>query len=153
MPCSWHHESEDGLLTVWPAVYHQWASNHGLVESPGVPSVRLPPSRDALRRTAEALAEAGQADRPGAGARFSIANPPAGAVYLIDPTLRREYQALPLRATADAHAGTIEWAVDGRRLGASHADEALQWPLASGAHRISARDERGRVAEVNILVK
>jgi hypothetical protein len=29
----------------------------------------------------------------------------------------------------------------------------LQWPLASGAHRISARDQMGRLAEVNILVK
>jgi membrane carboxypeptidase/penicillin-binding protein PbpC len=85
--------------------------------------------------------------------RFSIANPPAGAIYLIDPTLRSQYQALPLRATADRRAGRIEWAIDGRRLGASQADEALRWPLISGEHRISARDELGRIAEVSILVK
>jgi membrane carboxypeptidase/penicillin-binding protein PbpC len=72
---------------------------------------------------------------------------------LIDPTLRSQYQALALRAMADSRAGTIEWAVDGSRLGAAHADEPLQWPLESGQHRISARDERGRVAEVIILVK
>jgi hypothetical protein len=29
----------------------------------------------------------------------------------------------------------------------------LQWPLAPGAHRISARDQTGRVAEVKIRVK
>jgi penicillin-binding protein 1C len=74
-------------------------------------------------------------------------------VYLIDPTLRSQYQALPLRAAADAHAGMIEWAIDGSRLGTSHADEPLQWPLAPGAHRISARDELGRVAAVDIVVK
>jgi membrane carboxypeptidase/penicillin-binding protein PbpC len=28
---SWHHESEDGLLTVWPAVYRQWAAEHGFL--------------------------------------------------------------------------------------------------------------------------
>ena len=65
-------------------------------------------------------------------------------MYLIDPTLRSQYQALPLRAAADAHAGMIEWAIDGSRFGASHADEPLQWPLAPGTHRISARDELGR---------
>ena len=39
------------------------------------------------------------------------------------------------------------------RRGASQADEALQWPLISGEHRISAHDELGRIAEVSILVK
>ena len=28
---------------------------------------------------------------------LEIVNPPAGATYLIDPTLRREFQTLPLR--------------------------------------------------------
>jgi len=43
--------------------------------------------------------------------------------------------------------------VDGRRVGAVQADRAFDWPLASGTHRISARDELGRTAEVSILVK
>jgi membrane carboxypeptidase/penicillin-binding protein PbpC len=74
-------------------------------------------------------------------------------VYLLDPTLRSQYQALALRAAADRRAGQIEWAVDGRRVGAAQADQAFDWPLASGTHRISARDELGRIAEVSILVK
>ena len=85
--------------------------------------------------------------------RFSIANPPAGAVYLIDPTLRSAYQTLSLRAMADGRAGLIEWAIDGRRVGASQADEPLQWPLVAGEHQISVRDALGRIAEVSILVK
>jgi penicillin-binding protein 1C len=138
VPCSWHHESEDGLLTVWPAVYRQWAAEHGFVT---VPSAR--PQPDPAVRSVHAQEKLS----------LAIANPPAGAVYLIDPTLRSQYQALPLRAAADARAGMIEWAIDGSRLGASHADEPLQWPLAPGAHRISARDELGRVAAVDIVVK
>jgi penicillin-binding protein 1C len=146
VPCSWHHDSEDGLLTVWPAVYRQWATEHGLTRDtrtiPAVRRVRFQPDHGEH-----------QPDHHENPAHFSIANPPAGAVYLIDPTLRSQYQALPLRAAADAHAGTIEWTVDGSRFGSSQADEPLQWPLASGSHRISARDEIGRVAEVSILVK
>ena len=166
LPCSWHHESEDGLLTVWPAVYRQWASEHGYTVRSVQLSASAEGSGEARRSALPARSrQPDPSDRTEAGqprrtqtvrqveTRFSIANPPAGAVYLIDPTLRSEYQALPLRATADARAGMIEWAVDGSRVGASHADAALQWTLASGAHRISARDERGRVAEVSILVK
>ena len=145
LPCSWHHESEDGLLTVWPAVYRQWASEHGLGE--GRANLRGARLEADLARPAEAGHQVQEK------IAFAIANPPAGAVYLIDPTLRSEYQALPLRVTADAHAGMIEWAVDGSRLGASHVNEPLSWPLAAGPHRLSARDERGRVAEVSILVK
>jgi len=148
LPCSWHHESEDGLLTVWPAVYRQWASEHQAVRS-----VRLQADHAAVRLEADHSRPANVGRHGDEKIPLTIANPPAGGVYLIDPTLRSEYQALPLRAMADAHAGMIEWAVDGSRVGASHPDEGLQWPLASGAHRISARDELGRVAEVNILVK
>ena len=33
-PCSWHHQSDDGLLVVWPPAYRQWArENRLLVES------------------------------------------------------------------------------------------------------------------------
>jgi penicillin-binding protein 1C len=153
LPCSWHHESDDGLLTLWPAVYRQWAAEHGLthdgargVNGGGLQAVLTSPTADFA-----SPAKAGRHIQN--EAHFSIANPPAGAIYLIDPTLRSQYQALPLRAAADAHAGLIEWAIDGTRFGASRADEPLQWPLAAGAHRIGARDQVGRVAEVSILEK
>jgi penicillin-binding protein 1C len=149
VPCSWHHGSDEGLLTVWPAAYRQWAAEHGLLAndlqaSPvavatSIRSVRLQPDR--ISR-----------DDHHAQSSFAIANPPAGAVYLVDPTLRSDFQTLPLRAAA-GNAGMIEWTIDGKRLGASPSDTPLQWPLVSGAHRIHARDARGRVAEVSILVK
>ena len=164
VPCSWHHESEDGLLTVWPAVYRQWAAEHGLTHDgtheerrahlqadPATPTTDLAGPANRLRQGHRGQEAGRHVDQN--EAHFSIANPPAGAVYLIDPTLRSRYQALPLRAAGDAHAGLIEWAVDGNPFGASRADEPLQWPLASGAHRISARDQVGRRAEVAILVK
>ena len=30
-PCSWHHQSDDGLLVVWPPAYRQWARENGLL--------------------------------------------------------------------------------------------------------------------------
>lgn len=84
--------------------------------------------------------------------RFAIASPPDGATYLIDPTLRREFQTLPLRAVA-AGARRIEWRVDGRIVGATGADATVEWPLAPGTHRVAAVDERGRTASATVTVR
>jgi penicillin-binding protein 1C len=85
--------------------------------------------------------------------QLSITSPPAGAVYLIDPTLRREFQTLPLRVTADRGSAAIEWAVDGASVGSARADGSVEWPLVPGDHRVTARDRVGHVAETRILVK
>ncbi|HKS25136.1 MAG TPA: penicillin-binding protein 1C [Thermoanaerobaculia bacterium] len=70
-----------------------------------------------------------------------IQNPADGATFLIDPTLRREFQALRLRASGDAR-----WSVDGKRV-------AQEWPLEPGRHIIAAVDERGRRDTVTITVR
>jgi penicillin-binding protein 1C len=138
LPCSWHHASEDGLLTIWPDQYRTWAAGRGLLERDDVVAV-------ANRAPMRAVAPNGQAAR-----RFEITMPPDGATYLIDPTLRKEFQAIPLRAVGDI--GQLEWTVDGRRLGQG-SSQAMSWPLERGAHVVRARDARGRVAESAILVK
>ena len=137
IPCSWHHETESGTIVIWPPVYRQWAQQHTLhvetVARPADPRVRV--------------------SRPPAANRFAIANPPEGAIYLIDSTLRMAYQTLALRASADRQAGEIQWSVDGRPVGRADSDKALPWPLTPGEHHISARDERGRTVQTSIFVK
>ena len=44
---------------------------------------------------------------------FQISNPPPGAIYLIDPTLRSSFQELPLRAQSP-DGGSVRWLVDGK---------------------------------------
>jgi len=139
-PCSWHHQSDDGLLVIWPPAYRQWARENGLLTE--------------HQHTAAPLARAvSLAPSPGpARGPLEIVNPPSGATYLIDPTLRREFQTLPLRVVATTPS-TIEWQVAGRVVGTSSSEAALMWPLTPGVHRITARDERGRVAESSVVVK
>jgi membrane carboxypeptidase/penicillin-binding protein PbpC len=91
----------------------------------------------------------GGAARPQA---FEIVNPPSGATYLIDPTLRREFQTLALRVVVE-RPGRIEWQIDGAHIGSASSDSPLMWPLVPGKHRITAHDARGRVAETMITVK
>ena len=79
-------------------------------------------------------------------------NPPDGAVYLIDPTLRREFQTIGLRVSAEAHA-RIEWRVDGSLVGSSEPGTAVDWPLAVGRHIVSASDGNGHRADAAFVVK
>ena len=83
---------------------------------------------------------------------LQIASPPSGATYLIDPTLRREFQALPLRATTD-RPGEITWSVDGHVLGRVSSEQALAWPLVPGTHRFVARDARGHSSQATVTVR
>jgi len=80
-----------------------------------------------------------------------VMSPPDGAVYLVDPTLRREFQTIGLRATSAST--RIEWRVDGSPVGTSEKDAALDWPLAVGRHVVTASDSRGHRADAAIVVK
>ena len=84
--------------------------------------------------------------------QLSIVSPAAGATYLIDPTLRTEFQTLSLRAVS-ATRGRIEWRVNGRAVGAADSDRKVDWPLSPGRHEIVARDEAGRTAAAHIVVR
>ncbi len=74
---------------------------------------------------------------------FRIANPPNGATYLIDPTLRSQYQTLRLRADS---ASRVQWRVNNRPVGS-------EWPLVAGEHTITAVDDSGHRDSVKIVVK
>ena len=137
LPCDWHHDSEDGIMTLWPEPYRQWASAKGLLPESDrqVASTRPVSARQQVRgREDVVLARS-----------FGILSPADGATYLIDPTLRADFQRLPLRASAAR--GQVEWQIDGRVVSGG------DWPLARGIHRISALDASGQQAESSITVK
>jgi membrane carboxypeptidase/penicillin-binding protein PbpC len=72
-------------------------------------------------------------------------------VYLYDPTLRRDFQTLALRARGAS--GRLEWFVDGTSIGESVRDEAVKWPLERGEHAIKVTDEAGKTVETKIVVR
>jgi membrane carboxypeptidase/penicillin-binding protein PbpC len=154
--CSWHHQSDEGVLTFWPAEYRQWARENGLVTA-GRSDVRIGSSEDrgvgsSESRSDSVVRTSGSSVVRDSGRGLEIVNPPAGGIYLVDPTLRREFQTLPLRAMTK-RPGLIEWLVDGRVVGTSSSDSAFQWPLAVGEHKIVARDTVGNIAESSVIVK
>jgi penicillin-binding protein 1C len=133
LPCSWHHLDDGRLITVWPAEFREWAGS----SVPGLPRVPRLPRAPAVQHADDV---------------FRIASPADGSTYLIDPTLRREFQALSLRVLASSH-GAVEWWLDGRPLARTSADPAGSWSLIPGTHTFVARDDDGRTARATIVVR
>jgi penicillin-binding protein 1C len=138
-PCSWHHLSDEGLLVVWPPEFREWARQNNLVTE--TRAVVLASMHSAAHSTSPARRDP-----------LEISSPPTGAVYFIDPTLRREFQTLPLRVVS-ARPATIEWAINGRSVGSSSSESSLMGPLVPGTHAITARDASGNVVETKIVVR
>jgi penicillin-binding protein 1C len=150
-PCDWHHAGDEGLQTIYPPQYRQWAATFAKA-TVAKASVRTT-APEAAVSAITLRAKTDTARPPAAPATaLAIASPPSGATYSIDPTLRREFQALTLRAIAPRPT-TLTWTVNGASIGTAPSDRALSWPLAAGAHAIEVRDERGAIARASIVVK
>jgi len=130
--CDWHRATTRGVVVQWPREFHDWAAANRLLNV--------------------TVASQAHSTRERETAPVRVLSPPDGAVYLIDPTLRREFQTVALRGEGEG--GTsLEWRVDDVLFGTSAGDAPLNWTLASGAHVISVRDGQGRTAFASIVVK
>jgi penicillin-binding protein 1C len=72
---------------------------------------------------------------------LAIVSPQDGDIFKIDPVLRGAYQSIRLRAEfgAGAEAATVEWWVDGRRIGEDGPPFARVWNLKPGSYTMRAR--------------
>ena len=142
--CSWHHVSEEGWMTVWPAVFRHWAKGEGLLREIGASATSVIARVNLADSTPPA-------PRPAANTTLTIVSPLAGALYFVDSTLRAEFQSLPLRARGAS--GPLEWFVDGVAMGTANADDSLRWPLARGEHVIEVRESAGATTKTPIVVR
>ena len=146
-PCSWHHEGDGAVLTIYPPEFRAWAAAQPVAyqlvsaNAPLAPRAPRAPHAPPVSRTRLAL-----------HASLAITNPPDGAIYSVDPTLRREFQALPLRVVADRPT-LVTWLVDGSEVGTTSSEKSFDWPLAVGLHEIEVRDTDGRQARTSVVVK
>jgi penicillin-binding protein 1C len=153
--CDWHRRVGNSTVVEWPAEYRSWARSEGRENRVAArTTTSFPPSdgngpSDSGGSPLRPEAVPARTDAP----LIAITNPPAGAVYLYDPTLRAEFQALPLRVTARGAVRSIRWSVDGKAIGEAPSDAPFDWPLAAGRHRIAATDPLGHRAEVEVNVR
>lgn len=80
-------------------------------------------------------------------ATLHVASPRDGVTLVIDPTVSRAQQQLPLRAKAPSHVENIRWEIDGRVVGNARKGDAVLWRLQPGKHsaRVLALDSDGAV--------
>ena len=132
--CRWHFREGGAVVTAWPPEYQSWARGRGDMSS----SSSEPAPARSLDHRSRGLA---------------IENPPDGATYWIDPTLRPEFQSLEFRALAADPRSPLSWMLDGVPLGERAAGRPLRWPLSAGLHRLVVSDRAGHKAEVKFTVK
>lgn len=156
--CTWHHASDRGVVTVFPEGYREWLGNEGMVKwgnrgmgEWGNGGTRELGKEEMGKWENETAVGRGLQARLTEVPKFAITSPPSGTTFLIDPTLRAEFQTVPLKVTGAA--GRIEWQVNGKVFGTALADQALTWPLTRGTHTFSARDVNGRLVESRVVVK
>jgi penicillin-binding protein 1C len=161
-PCAWHRASDGELVTIWPERYRGWAEANGLRSARDHQMDARLARRGSEARSVAArgpvslltAAVAGSTAEPTntrAGTGLRVAHPADGTVFLIDPTLRAEFQAVPFRATGAG--GEVSWTVNGRPVGSAGADGSVLWPLQRGSHVAVVHDARGRSATVSFVVK
>ena len=151
--CTWHHSSDRGLVTIWPDVYRDWARQNGLLAAPASSSEPPVVGRADGGADWNARARGVHATRATAAesSELTIVRPLAGGVFLLDPTLRPEYQMLSLAARGGS--GTLHWFVDGAALEEAAPDDTVRWPLVRGRHEILVRDSTGREARTHLTVR
>jgi len=148
-PCDWHVRSNGHIVTDWPQDYRAWARLRAPSPESRASSLE-PPASASAQPTADKPTPPLRATS--AGEPLKIVSPANGSTFLIDPTLRREFQTLSLRAVTAAR-GEIEWSVNGQALGRADSDAKLDWSITPGHHRITARDATGRIAEALVVVR
>lgn len=130
--CTWHYSADGKPAVDWPAEFREWASGNSNSEE----------------RTATIRQRATSAH----STTLAITSPADGAIYLIDPTLRSEFQSLALRAAAKG-GGELRWTVDGRLVGVSARGRKLSWPLSPGHHTFTVADGTHSSVPATIFVK
>lgn len=144
--CTWHHASDEGLITVWPDEYKAWAEGNGARGQLGSGAMGQLGNGAVRQSGSGAIGQSGSRVRG-----LSIASPLGGATYLYDPTLRSDFQTLKLRARGAV--GTVTWEVDGVHFGTTTMDRLMDWPLKRGVHIFVATDESGARAETRVTVR
>jgi penicillin-binding protein 1C len=153
--CTWHHASDEGLITVWPEEYRGWAEGRDRSDV-NRGSLQSPTANRSIHNRGSGELEIGNLEN---AKRLSIASPLAGATYLYDPTLRAEFQTLKLRARGAA--GAVIWEINGERYpagagaaaGSGLGNRAIEWPLRRGVHEFVAIDESGARARTRVTVR
>jgi penicillin-binding protein 1C len=94
---------------------------------------------------------------PSGEEEFRIVFPGDNDVFKMDPVLRRSFQRIKLKAIVpdETAVESVEWRVDGRKIGTVSPPFSLFWDLKPGLHRIEAvaLEEKNRRMSSSVTIK
>lgn len=163
--CDWHHVwrvdkgtgmpagagtaakyAETRVVETLPPIFGAWLNAEGKTGGEGNSSI------DHGRFGANERS----ADNPMASVEFGIASPENGAVFKLDPTLRRQFQVVGVKIIAGPSYHDLRLFIDGKFYSSVSSQETTQWPLVSGKHEFELKGEKGpgevRTSRVSITV-
>ncbi|MEM8599685.1 MAG: hypothetical protein AAGF99_07180 [Bacteroidota bacterium] len=112
---------EERLFVVHPPEYHAWMAAHDLPLPPTISRADIAAASDTLRFSD----------------RLRVQFPEDGAVFALDPVLRRDYQRLALRAAVEEGLLDVSWWLNGEAV--SRQRVGAEWPLVPGRHTLELR--------------
>ncbi|MGM9999368.1 MAG: penicillin-binding protein 1C [Candidatus Bruticola sp.] len=120
------------VVSVYPHIYQAWMRENHL---------ELPPEwaqyRDKNTKNSLPQRNATQHVLPKELPKYTIIYPEDGAVFHIDPFLRRNYQKVNFKALGGSGSEELVWKIDGKFWQISSAPHVVGWPLQEGVHKVS----------------
>jgi penicillin-binding protein 1C len=130
------------VLAYLPPAYDGWLKATGQPQPPTETSRACGGfGADARGQTAQTT-QAAQAAQAASGQGTRITRPADRAVFQVDPALPLAQQRLRLEVMAPASAAQVRWLVDGEEVAVVARPFAAHWPLAVGAHTLTAQAVR-----------
>lgn len=137
------------VVPVYPPLYRAWMREHKMLIPPQWTLYRKIDSK-AQKKHAQSsrLSMQDESEPP----EDKIIFPEDGAVFRIDPFLKRQHQNVNLRATSSAPNKKLTWKIDGKIFQVSSEPHVVSWPLREGVHRITLQTEDSKSSVDSITV-
>lgn len=129
------------VIPVYPSLYRAWMRGHNMPIPPQWALYRKVSLAEQRKNDFQDSLSQGNKDIERQGGKIIF--PEDGAVFRIDPFLKRQYQSLNLRAIASKQNEKLIWKVDQQILQVSSEPHMVSWQLREGVHRITLQTEEG----------
>lgn len=137
------------VVPVYPPLYRAWMREHKMLIPPQWTLYRKIDSKTQKKHAQSSrLSMQDESEPP----EDKIIFPEDGAVFRIDPFLKRQHQNVNLRATSSAPNKKLTWKIDGKIFQVSSEPHVVSWPLREGVHRITLQTEDSKSSVDSITV-
>lgn len=139
------------VVPVYSPLYRAWMREHKMIIPPQWALYREVSSEERQKYAQSSDLNMQNGSEP---PKDKIIFPEDGAVFRIDPFLKRQHQNVNLRATSSAPNKKLTWKIDGKIFQVSSEPHVVSWPLREGVHRITlqAKDSKSPVDSITITV-